>query len=244
MVDDFPPQTKTSDDDDGFFSANSPEKEDRLGFIRKVYGILSVQLCLTTGAIASVKAIDGWNEAMQMPTMGATAMGLLFLSIVIEIAIVCCQSVARKTPTNYIMLFAFTACQAFVFAYICAFYPTDKVLSAAGTTALVTVALTFYACTTKTDITICGGLLYIMVIAMFFLIFASFFMTFVSWWHPLISSLLVVFYGIFLIYDTQLIAGGHKYELSMDDYIVGALLLYVDIMMLFLELLKLFGGRD
>ena len=58
------------------------------------------------------------------------------------------------------------------------------------------------------------------------------------------AAILVVFYGLFLIYDTQLIAGGKKHQLSMDDYIVGALLLYIDIMMLFLELLKLFGDRN
>ena len=47
-----------------------------------------------------------------------------------------------------------------------------------------------------------------------------------------------------MIYDTQLIAGGKKHQLSMDDYIVGPLLLYIDIMMLFLELIKLFGDRN
>ena len=30
-------------------------EQDRLGFIRKVYGILSVQLCITAGAISAVK---------------------------------------------------------------------------------------------------------------------------------------------------------------------------------------------
>ena len=76
------------------------------------------------------------------------------------------------------------------------------------------------------------------------MIIVSFFMTFAEWWHPVITGFLIVFYGLFLIYDTQLIAGGKKHELSYDDYVVGALLLYIDIMMLFLELLRLFGGRN
>ena len=111
-------------------------------------------------------------------------------------------------------------------------------------TAAVTVALTFYACTTKTDFTMCGGLFFILSIALLCLIVCSWFMTFAAWWHPFVSALLVVFYGLYLIYDTQLIAGGRSHELSYDDYIVGALLIYVDIMMLFLELLKLFGDRN
>ena len=219
-------------------------RNDRLGFIRKVYGILSVQLCVTAGAITITKTSDGLNDTMRSPAMGGLAIGLLISSIVIECAILCCKSVARKTPTNYILLFIFTACQAFVFSVICAFYSAADCLTAAGMTAAVTVALTFYACTTKTDFTMCGGLFFIISIALLCLILFSWVMTFAAWWHPFVSAILVVFYGLFLIYDTQLIAGGRKHELSYDDYIVGALLLYVDIMMLFLELLKLFGNRD
>ena len=170
-------------------------------------------------------------------------MGLLVLSIAIECAILCCKSVARKTPHNYICLTIFTACQAFVFAHICSYYPSEIVLLAAGMTALLTVALTFYACTTKTDFTVCGGLFFILIVVILLLVIFSFFMTFVQWWHPLVTALLLVFYGLFLIYDTQLIAGGKKHSLSYDDYIVGALILYIDIMMIFLELLKLLGNR-
>ena len=199
---------------------------------------------MTAGAITVTKTNEGLNETLRTPAMGGLAIGLLVASIVIECAIVCCKSVARKTPTNYILLFIFTACQAFVFSVICSFYSAADCLTAAGMTAAVTVALTFYACTTKTDFTVCGGLFFILSIALLCLILFSWVMTFAAWWHPFVSALLVVFYGLFLIYDTQLIAGGRKHELSFDDYIVGALLLYVDIMMLFLELLKLFGNRS
>ena len=95
------------------------DQEDRLGFIRKVYGILSAQLCLTAGAITAVKTIPGWNEGIQTPAMSGLAMGLLIFSIAIECAILCCRNVARKSPSNYVLLFTFTACQAFVFAFIC-----------------------------------------------------------------------------------------------------------------------------
>merc|ERR1712038_1984575 len=124
------------------------------------------------------------------------------------------------------------------------FYSASDVMTAALMTAGVTVALTLYACTTKTDFTMCGGLFFIMSMALLCLMVCSFFMTFAAWWHPFVSALLVVFYGLYLIYDTQLIAGGRSHELSYDDYIVGALLIYVDIMMLFLELLRLFGDRS
>ena len=83
----------------------------------------------------------------------------------------------------------------------------------------------------------------ILSMVMFTLILSMMFFSFATWWHPLVSALLVIFYGLFLIYDTQMIAGGRKYELSLDDYIIGALILYIDIIMIFLELLKLFGNN-
>jgi len=48
-----------------------------------------------------------------------------------------------------------------------------------------------------------------------------------------------VLYGFYLIYDTQILIGGKKKELSMDDYILGAMLLYMDIIALFLRILKI-----
>ena len=115
---------------------------------------------------------------------------------------------------------------------------------AGGMTAAMTVALTIYAFTTKTDFTVCGSLFFCLSIGLLLLCLFSIFMSFVTWWHPFVSALLVVFYGLYLIYDTQLIAGGKSHQISLDDYILGALLLYVDIMMLFLELLRLFGDRN
>ena len=218
------------------------DRNDRLNFIRKVYGILSCQLTLTAACIAAVKTIPGWNSGIQ--ALFPLVIVCLIMGIFVEIAIICCKGVARKVPTNYLLLLLFTLCQAVVFSFICSFYTSASVISAAGMTAGVTIALTLYALCTKTDFTMYGGAFVVISCAMCLLCFMSIFMSFVSWWHPVLSCILVIFYGLFLIYDTQLVAGGGKYSISLDDYIVGALIIYVDIMGMFLELLKIFGDRN
>ncbi len=50
-------------------------------------------------------------------------------------------------------------------------------------------------------------------------------------------------YSIYLIIDTQLIIGGRNQELSLDNYILGAAMLYIDIIQLFLQILRLLGDR-
>ena len=46
-------------------------------------------------------------------------------------------------------------------------------------------------------------------------------------------------YGLYIVYDTQLIMGGHSFKIELDDYILGAMVLYIDIIVLFLRILRL-----
>ena len=66
-----------------------------------------------------------------------------------------------------------------------------------------------------------------------------------------IPALRIVYAGLgafvfsaFIVYDTQLICGGkHRtYQFSVDDYVLAALSLYIDVVQLFLFLLSLLGG--
>lgn len=50
-------------------------------------------------------------------------------------------------------------------------------------------------------------------------------------------------YCIYLLVDTQLILGGKKHQLSLDNYVMGAMILYVDIIGLFLKILQLLGDK-
>ena len=84
------------------------DRQDRLNFIRKVYGILSAQLTLTAACICAVKIIPGWNSGIQ--ALWPLAFAAIFIGIIVEVALICCRSVARKVPTNYILLLVFTLC--------------------------------------------------------------------------------------------------------------------------------------
>lgn len=80
------------------------------------------------------------------------------------------------------------------------------VISALMTLA-ITLTITLYACTTKTDVTLCGGALWmISIILLIVCIFSLFYQSLIL--QLIISGFSVLFYGFYLIYDTQLIAGG------------------------------------
>ena len=111
------------------------------------------------------------------------------------------------------------------------------VVSAALLTLAVTLSLTAYACTTKTDITMMGndniwflgGALWIIFAVLIVTSVISIFNTSVIV-ELIISSLVIICYGFYLIYDTQLIMGGkvmNKY-ISIESWIINWWLCYRD----------------
>lgn len=117
-------------------------------------------------------------------------------------------------------------------------------LLAIGITAAVCLGLTIFAWQTKIDFTACGGILVAMlIIFMIFGIFAIFWPGQIM--NKVYASLGVFIFSLYLIYDTQLMMGGkHKYSLSPEEYIFGALNLYLDIVNLFIYILALVGGKS
>ena len=50
--------------------------------------------------------------------------------------------------------------------------------------------------------------------------------------------------GILLVIDTKMIVGGKRsIKVSMDDYVMGSLMLYLDIMRMFLWILQLLAAK-
>ena len=138
--------------------------------------------------------------------------------------------------------------------YITLFYTAESVLLAAVATAGATIGLTLYAMTTKRDFTEFTDYFYgtyfysvgfgcsIFCVIVCLTIIDIFFIrtTFES---KLIAFAFACIYCAYLLIDTQLILGGKHKNLSLDNYVLGAVILYIDIIGLFLELLRILGSR-
>ena len=80
---------------------------------------------------------------------------------------------------------------------------------AGGVTALTTIALTVYAWNTKVQVEYFGALIYVVYMAMFPIAILSF--IFISNTLVMVYNILgILFYSLFLIYDTILICKGNK----------------------------------
>ena len=177
----------------------------RLGFIRKVYGILSAQLLFTGIMVAASICTPELAQIVATPAL-VGCMAILSFATICPLA---CCGFDRQVPVNYILLGLFTLSEAWLVSAIAITYDKKVVLEAAFLTAGVTVALTLYAATTKTDFTICGPILFVlMIVTSIASIFAFTMgpdMNLVFAWFG------AIMFGFYIIYDTQIIIGGsHK----------------------------------
>ncbi|PFH33891.1 nmda receptor glutamate-binding chain [Besnoitia besnoiti] len=211
-------------------------KEIRQGFIRKVYGIIAMQLIATAGVTALflfVKPVQAWFLLHGQPVMIAASVLLLVTSI----PLVCCESASRRFPVNYLLLFVFTVAESVLVGAITSHYSEKTVLIAVAGTAAITIGLSLFACQVKYDFTSWVGILFILMLNL--MIFGLFCFILPKWAQILYSSLALLVFSIYLVVDTQLVIGRGKLRLSEDDYIVAALMIYVDIITIFLHLLRL-----
>jgi FtsH-binding integral membrane protein len=58
-----------------------------------------------------------------------------------------------------------------------------------------------------------------------------------------ISVGLSIVYMIYILIDIQLVMGGKRNGLTLDNYAMGAMMIYMDIISLFLKLLKILGKK-
>ncbi|NWW27680.1 LFG4 protein, partial [Falcunculus frontatus] len=223
---------RSSIEDDFNYGSNvaSASVHIRMAFLRKVYSILSVQVLLTTVA----SAIFLYSAGVQAFVHERPA--LLLISGFGSLAVIVALTLYRhQHPVNLYLLFGFCSLiDRLLFLFIVSFYDVSIVLQAFILTTAVFLGLTAYTLQSKRDFSKFGAGLFA---CLWILIFSGFLRLFfysetIELVFAAAGSLL--FCG-FIIYDTHLL----MHKLSPEEYILAAINLYLDIINLFLHLLRL-----
>lgn len=129
----------------------------RQGFITKVFGILFVQM-IVTSIFCTFCYI---NEPIWQFIIEATWLYIFcaIVSLILALTLACVKSIARAVPTNYILLMAFTICESYCVATIAAFYEPQSVLLAALLSIGLFGILTYYAFTHRGDLEYWGPIM-------------------------------------------------------------------------------------
>lgn len=201
----------------------------RLAFLRKVYGILSVQLAMTTlvsGFIMLTPSIQ-----LFMVRNSWIMMINILANVVLTFPLIAKR---QEYPTNFYLMGAFTLCNSLSLGMIISQYDLLIVSQAFFLTAIIVIGLTMYTLQSTKDFQWMGGMLYsaLMVSAVGGLLHI-FFRN--SAMETMLSVLGAFIFAGYIIYDTQLIMK----HLSAEEYVIGVLNLYMDIINLFVKILKI-----
>ena len=142
------------------------------------------------------------------------------------------------------LLAAFTALEGVVVGAIAASYSLPTVALAVAITAGVTGGLAAYAARTKTDYTAQGGLLFSALLALIFTGLVGAF-TRSAALDLLIAGGGALLFSAYIVFDLQMLMGGAhtRFQLSPDDYVAGTIALYLDVINLFIYILRLLGSE-
>ncbi|KAK3877142.1 hypothetical protein Pcinc_018125 [Petrolisthes cinctipes] len=223
------------------FGASFSDKAIRNAFIRKVYLILMAQLLVTLCFVCLFTFHSGVRKFVHENFVVYMLSYAVFL--VTYLTLVCCSGVRRKWPGNFIMLGIFTLSLSYLAGAIASYHDTKIVVMTIGITCAICLCLTLFATQTKYDFTGCGIYLFVAAMVLFiFGIIAIF--TYSKILYTVYSAGIALLFSMYLVFDTQMIVGGRKHEMSPEEHIFGALVLYLDVINIFIALLYIFGGKQ
>ena len=119
-------------------------------------------------------------------------------------------------------------------------YSFEIVCASIVLTIAAALGIITYTLKTKRDLSWCGMTLMVLVAQLIFFGFLNLFIR-SQFIHMLCCLGCTALVGMYLVYDVQLISGKFGREYSIDDYIFAAMELYIDIIRLFLEILRILG---
>mmetsp|Transcript_4797 Transcript_4797/g.15730 ORF Transcript_4797/g.15730 Transcript_4797/m.15730 type:complete len:315 (+) Transcript_4797:107-1051(+) len=223
------------------------DRNSRVAFVRKVYGLLSGSLSLSAASVllcASHPGVIAQLAARHPNLFGAGVLLCGLVGVGSPMAVAFVPALGRGG--NALAVYgAFSASMAAILGVTCSTFRFDTVVLAMVQTLAATLALTAYGFqpNPRYDLTGLGSVLFSFLCVSLFASVLRF-----AFGLPgssvLRSTLGALLFSAYIVYDTQLIVGGKNKKRQMDtrDYVLGAMTLYADIANLFLILLELADG--
>ncbi|KAM0954259.1 hypothetical protein DsansV1_C01g0009101 [Dioscorea sansibarensis] len=214
------------------------ENELRWGFIRKVYGILTAQIVLTT-IVSAVTVLHRPLNALLSNSFGL-ALGLAILPLVLLIPL---HHYQQKHPLNFVFLGLFTVCLSLSLGVACANTEGRLVLEALILTSGVVLSLTgytFWASKKGKDFSFLGPILFAGLMVLLLTSFIQIFFPLGSASVAIVGGFGALLFSAYLVYDTDNLIKRFTY----DEYIWASVVLYLDILNLFLSILNILRGMQ
>lgn len=225
-----------------------------LTIIQSLVSIVIISPFLISKTLQDVIAEDYWINALS-----------LILFVCVTAVVIFCSFLTRVHPYSYVLQFVATVITSFWLGVILSRYTLlvvnnhfyyncflsaishslvyktiFQVMSSLFTSTNITVFLFVYGLYTKYDFTVLMGVL--LVVTLLAITMCTLFFFYQSWglkWLIVLISLFLT--AGYAVVDVQLVKGGYRHGLSLEDFVLGSSLLYVDIIYIFAYILMMIG---
>ncbi|CAJ1072836.1 protein lifeguard 1 [Xyrichtys novacula] len=210
------------------------DKTVRRAFVRKVFCIVTLMLLFTFSVVCLFTFSTTVKKTVQDNWWIYLTSIVLFLIVAISLS--CCKSLRRRYPWNIVALVLITVSISVMVGTVASFYDTSAVVITMGATLAISVAIIVFSMQTRIDFTFCYGFLLVLLVDFFmFGIFCSFYYSHVAdIGYGCLGALL---FSLFLMIDVQLLTGSMSHRADPEEYIYAALIIYLDIVLIFLYLM-------
>ncbi|XP_050949866.1 protein lifeguard 1 isoform X1 [Labeo rohita] len=205
----------------------------------QVFSVVTIQLLVTFTVVCVFTFSNTVKLAVQRNIWVYLSSYIIF--VVVGTCLAVFSSFSRKHPWNLVGLSVVTLSLSYMVGTVASYHDTPAVIIALGSTMIISFTIIIFSAQTRLDFTICNGILLILAIDL--LMFGFFSIFFYSTVLQIVYGCLgALLYALFLAVDCQLVMGRQKYSLDPEEYVFGALIIYLDIIMIFLYILMILGG--
>lgn len=206
--------------------------EVRLNFLKKVYSLFFASILFGCG-----------GAYMGMTSLVSTVANNFFMFAILEFGLIFfAMAVRQKEGVNLFALFAFALISGILpgpFLAQLAMTQPGVIIQSFIMTVGIFGGLTLYVFTTKKDFNFMGGFLFVGLIALIVGGVVNIFIA-SSAMHFAMSACGILLFSGFILYDTSNIV----LRYPSNEYVAGALSLYLDFLNLFIHLLSFLSGGD
>ena len=204
-------------------------------FIRRIYILLCIQLSITCGVCYTFYTIDSVkNYVLESNELFWASVFMIFAFLILG-SIPCYR---HHHPINLLILLGFTLCESYIVGYTCLFYNSSLVLMACCITLSTFIGLTGYVMYTKKDFNFLGAGLFS---CLWIIIIGGIVSVFIPT-TPIFNLVMAILGCItavgYILYDTSEIIN----RMEIDEYVFACMSLYIDIIMLFVNLLQIMSS--
>jgi hypothetical protein len=201
----------------------------RKAFVTKVLGIVAFQMLLMVAIICVIK-YTGLGEAIlegyNMWSLLTTFIPLIILAVLF--------GVRKNHPWNLIVFSLFTASWAYSLGVACVWLNNRLFISVMGCTAFNTACIMVFAhCVSYDNFNCCSCSLVITLISVVTMFISYAIYPEEPWGNHIWPAIVCVMFGSWICWDIKAL----QIDLTADEYIIGAIDLYLDILNMFLWLL-------